>query len=63
MLCMCFQQCNTSSYSFPENTTVYVGCELAQVQRVRIVAEKRLHLCEARVFATNAGKGSTLILM
>lgn len=47
-------QCNTSSYSFPENTTVYVGCELAQVQRVRIVAEKRLHLCEARVFATNA---------
>ncbi|VDL72596.1 unnamed protein product [Nippostrongylus brasiliensis] len=49
------QQCDASGYSFMENATVYINCELSQVQKVRIVAEYRLHLCEARVYATNAG--------
>ncbi|KAK6023087.1 sushi domain protein, partial [Ostertagia ostertagi] len=49
-----FQLCDISGYAFFENTTVYVHCELADVEKVRIVAENRLHLCEARVYATNA---------
>ncbi|KAK5964902.1 hypothetical protein GCK32_019118, partial [Trichostrongylus colubriformis] len=45
--------CNTSGYAFIANTTVYLHCELANVAKVRIVAEYRLQLCEARVYATN----------
>ncbi|KAK6729743.1 hypothetical protein RB195_006660 [Necator americanus] len=48
------RQCDISSYLFVENATVFVTCELERVQKVRIISESRLHLCEARVFATNA---------
>ncbi|EYB92205.1 hypothetical protein Y032_0197g1595 [Ancylostoma ceylanicum] len=48
------RQCDISAYSFVENATVFVICELDRVDKVRVVAESRLHLCEARVFATNA---------
>ncbi|VDO68786.1 unnamed protein product [Haemonchus placei] len=46
--------CDTSGYSFLENTTVYLHCELDEVEKVRIVAEHRLHLCEARIYAVDA---------